>query len=197
MKRTDASQAVSLCLLSGLSKDAAADCNTLISNGINSFSPFYGYYAVEALAENGHTAKAMDMIRDYWGSMIDLGATTFWEDLNYPDTKNAARIDEIVPEGKYDIHSQGGAYCYVGLRLSLCHGWAAGPTAWLQRHVLGINPIEPGCKTVEVKPELGPLAYAEGSIPTPYGPLEVKAKKDAAGKTIVSVKAPKGVKVKR
>lgn len=34
----------------------------------------------------------------------------------------------------------GGAWCYVGLRHSFCHGWASGPTAWLSRHVLGIEP---------------------------------------------------------
>lgn len=197
IKRTDASQAVSLCLLSGLSKDRQKDCGKLLDNGINSFSPFYGYYAVEALAENGHIDKALDMISDYWGAMIDLGGTTFWEDLNYPDTKNAARIDEIVPDGKYDIHSQGGAYCYVGLRLSMCHGWGAGPTPWLQRHVLGVKPVEPGCKTIEVKPNLGNLAFAEGTVPTPYGPVSVKARKDESGKTVVSVKAPKGVKVNK
>lgn len=197
IKRTDASQAVSLSLLSGLSKDAQADCSKLLSNGINSFSPFYGYYAVEALAENGHTDEAMKMISDYWGAMIDLGGTTFWEDLNYPDTKNAARIDEIVPDGKYDIHSDGGAYCYVGLRLSLCHGWGAGPTPWLQRHVLGVRPVEPGCKTIEVKPNLGELSFAEGTVPTPLGPVVVKAHRDANGRTLVDVKAPKGVKVRK
>ena len=197
VKRTDASQAISLGLLSGISKNPQADCQKLLDNGINSFSPFYGYYAVEALAENGHVDKAMKMISDYWGAMIDLGGTTFWEDLNYPDTKNAARIDEIVPDGKYDIHSDGGAYCYIGLRLSLCHGWGAGPTPWLQRYVLGVRPLEPGCKTIEVKPNLAYLTHAEGTVPTPYGPVSVKAHKDATGKTVVSVKAPKGVKVKK
>ena len=192
---TDASQAVSLRLLSGISKEPQKDCLTLLDNGIDSFSPFYGYYAIEALAENGHVEEAMKMISDYWGAMNDLGATTFWEDLNYPDTKNAARIDEIVPEGKYDIHGDGGAYCYVGLRRSLCHGWAAGPTPWLQRYVLGIKPLEPGCKTIQVKPQLGYLTYAEGTVPTPCGPVVVKARKDSSGKTIVDINAPKGIKI--
>ena len=195
MEHTTASQAISLSLLAGTSKDAKSDCKKLIDNGIDSFSPFYGYYAIEALAQNGEIDTAMSMISDYWGSMIDLGATTFWEHLNYSDTKKAARIDELVPAGKYDIHADGGEYCYVGLRQSLCHGWAAGPTPWLQRYVLGVRPIEPGCKTVEVKPHLGDLAFVEGTVPTPYGPLSVKAHKDAKGKTVCTVKAPKGVKV--
>ncbi|MDE6086440.1 MAG: alpha-L-rhamnosidase [Muribaculaceae bacterium] len=54
INNTDASQAVSLRLLSGMSKDPQTDCQTLIDNGIDSFSPFYGYYAIEALAGNFH-----------------------------------------------------------------------------------------------------------------------------------------------
>lgn len=195
VKRSSASQAVSLALLAGLSANPQADCQTLLSNGVNSFSPFYGYYAIEALAQNGHIDEAVKMVSDYWGAMIDLGATTYWEDLNYPDTKNAARIDELVPAGKYDIHADGGAYCYIGHRLSLCHGWGAGPTPWLQRYILGVTPLEPGSKKVQVKPHLGSLTYAEGTVPTPNGPVYVKAVKNAAGKTVVDVKAPKGVKI--
>ena len=51
---------------------------------------------------------------------------TFWEDFNIEWTKNAARIDELVPEGKVDVHQSYGDYCYKGFRHSLCHGWSAG-----------------------------------------------------------------------
>ena len=47
--------------------------------------------------------------------------------LTSPETH--ARIDELVPPGKKDLHGDFGAYCYVGFRHSLCHGWASGPTA--------------------------------------------------------------------
>lgn len=190
-----ATQAVALRLLAGTSTDPEADCQAIIRNGLDAFSPFYGFYAIEALAYSGHTDEALAMMSDYWGAMIDLGATTFWEHLNYGDTRKAGRIDEFVPEGKYDIHADGGAFCYVGLRQSLCHGWAAGPTPWLQRYVLGVRPVAPGCRTVEVQPHLGSLTFAEGTVPTPKGPLYVKAYKDDNGKVKCDVKAPKGVKV--
>lgn len=193
IERTSASQALSLALLSGLTRTPEADCRTLLDNGVEQFSPFYGYYAVEALAQHGYVAEALQMISDYWGAMIDLGATTFWEDLNYRDIHNAARIDQLVPPGKYDIHADGGAYCYIGHRMSLCHGWAAGPTPWLQRHVLGVKPLEPGCRKIEVKPNLGHLSFAEGTVPTPYGPIKVRATKNASGKTVLDVKAPRQV----
>ena len=73
--------------------------------------------------------------------MLDLGATTFWEDFDLEEAANAAPIDAIVPEGKLDYHHDTGNYCYIGLRRSLCHGWASGPTAWLSEHVLGIKVV--------------------------------------------------------
>lgn len=51
-----------------------------------------------------------------------------------------------------DIHGDCGAYCYVGFRHSLCHGWASGPTSWLSRHILGVEVIEPGCRQVRITP---------------------------------------------
>ena len=181
-----------LSLSSSLSIDEAS--SIILGNGPEKFTSFMGYYLLEALARSGHYAEAMQLISDYWGRMIDLGATTFWEDFNYNDAKNAARIDEIVPEGKFDIHADGGAWCYVGLRHSFCHGWASGPTAWLSRHVLGIVPVEPGFQKVLIDPNLGDLDWAEGTFPTPYGLIVVKHRKNPDGSISSDVKLPKGVK---
>lgn len=191
------SQAAALSILSGLSANPKKDCETILRNGTDGFSTFYGYYMLEALASLGKYNEALDFISTYWGAMLDLGATTFWEDLKYADVANAARIDEIVPPGKHDIHAGGGAYCYKGLRLSLCHGWASGPTSWLTRHVLGIVPIEPGCRVLQVKPNLGPLQSVKGTFPTPYGIVTVSCTKNGRGKAVCDIQAPKGVKIVR
>ena len=191
------SQAAALNIISGLSTDPEKDCETILKNGLDGFSTFYGYYMLEALAMLGKYDEALDFISTYWGAMLDLGATTFWEDLKYADVANAARIDEIVPPGKHDIHAGGGAYCYKGLRLSLCHGWASGPTSWLTRYVLGIVPIEPGCRVLQVKPNLGPLQSVKGTFPTPYGIVTVSCTKNGRGKVVCDIQAPKGVKIVR
>ena len=150
--------------------------------------------ALEALARSGHYSEAMDLISDYWGRMLDLGATTFWEDFNYVDARNAARIDEPVPDGKFDIHADGGAWCYVGLRHSFCHGWASGPTAWLSEHVLGVEPVEPGFRQVRIEPHLGNLEWAEGTVSTPQGIILVRHEKQSDGRVKTTAKLPKGVK---
>jgi hypothetical protein len=139
----------------------------------------------------------MQIITDFWGAMLDLGATTFWENFNYSDRNNASPIDKLPADGKFDIHADGGNYCYVGLRASLCHGWASGPTSWLTAHVLGIQVAKPGSKVIRVKPNLGNLNYAEGTFPTPYGPLYVKHTKQPDGTVKSKIKPPKGVKIIR
>jgi len=189
------SQAAALNILSGLSKNPKQDCKVILDNGLNGFSTFYGYYMLDALAMNGTYDVALDLISKYWGAMLDLGATTFWEDLKYSDIANAGRIDEIVPDDKYDIHSGGGAYCYKGLRLSLCHGWASGPTSWLTKHILGVTPVEPGCRTIRIKPNLGSLKSVKGTFPTPYGIVNISCTKNDKGKVVSDVKAPEEVNV--
>ena len=186
------SQAAALLALEGMvdAQDASA---LILKNGPEKFTSFMGYYLLEALAAGGHYAEAMDLISAYWGRMLDLGATTFWEDFNYEDGKNAARIDEVVPKGKFDIHADGGAWCYVGLRHSFCHGWASGPTAWLSEHVLGIVPMGVGFSEVYIEPHLGNLDWAEGTFPTPYGVISVRHEKRPDGSVKSSVKLPKGI----
>ena len=186
------SQAAALLSLEGM-VDAEQASALILRNGPEKFTSFMGYYLLQALAAGGHYAEAMDLISAYWGRMLDLGATTFWEDFNYKDAQDAARIDEVVPEGKFDIHADGGAWCYVGLRHSFCHGWASGPTAWLSEHVLGIKPLGVGFKEVRIEPHLGKLDWAEGTFPTPYGLISVRHEKLSDGAVRSTVKLPRGV----
>ncbi len=191
----DSKQAAALNYIAGVSKNPAKDIEVIKKDGPDGYSTFYGYYMVEALAQAGEYDHAMKVISDYWGAMLDLGATTFWEDLDWNDVAKAAPIDDFVPADKYDIHANGGAYCYKGLRLSLCHGWASGPTSWLTRHVLGVHPVAPGCSTIEVAPNLGNLAWAKGVFPTPQGPVNIDVQKMADGTLQCNVQAPAGVEV--
>ena len=188
-------QGAALMVLSGLMDAQKAEKEILSVDGAHGFSTFYGYYMLKAMAEAGNYKGAMDIIRTYWGAMLDLGATTFWEDFNLDWLENAARIDELVPEGKKDVHGECGAYCYKKFRHSFCHGWASGPTSWLSRYVLGVEIVEPGCKTVRIVPHLGDLDWVEGRFPTPYGNISIKHTKGEKGRIISEVKAPEEIKV--
>lgn len=188
-------QGAALMALTDIMDPKEANEKYLSVNGGHGFSTFYGYYMLRAMALAGNYTGAMEVIRQYWGAMLDLGATTFWEDFNLDWLPNAAPIDNLVPEGKKDIHGDYGAYCYEKFRHSLCHGWASGPTAWLSENVLGVKVIEPGCRVVQIEPHLGDLQWVEGTFPTPYGLINVRHEKGADGKVISKIDAPKEVQL--
>lgn len=187
--------AAAMLALSGLEDAKMTNQNFLAVNPTDGISSFYGYYVLQARALAGDYDGAMEVIRKYWGGMIDLGATTFWEDFDMKWLNNAGRIDEITPIGKVDVHTHYGSYCYKGLRNSFCHGWASGPTAWLSEHVLGIKILEPGCEKVKIEPHLGDLTWVEGTYPTPLGMIYVRHEIQATGKIKSTIKVPKGIKV--
>jgi alpha-L-rhamnosidase len=187
-------QAAALLALSGLMPAAEAD-KVLSANGVHRFSTFFGYYMLQAKAKAKNYQGGLDAIRQYWGPMLQLGATTFWEDFDINWLPNASRIDELVPAGMKDIHGDYGAYCYKGFRHSLSHGWASGPTPWLTEHVLGVQVIGAGCRIIKIEPHLGDLSFAEGTYPTPYGIVKIKHVKQANGKIKTTVSAPGQVKI--
>jgi hypothetical protein len=187
-------QAAALMALSGLEKASKINNEVLSKNGVTGMSTFYGYYILEAMAKADDYIGAIDVIRKYWGGMLDLGATTFWEDFDINDTINSGRIDEMPRENIFDIHGDFGEYCYVGFRHSLAHGWASGPTPWLTQYVMGVN-VKDGGNTIELTPHLGDLKFVEGTFPTKHGVFKVSHKKNANNKVETTFVAPDGLKV--
>ncbi len=188
-------QANALKSLAGLDNPQKINDEVLAVNPYDDVSTFYGYYVLEARAKAGDYKGTLDLIRKYWGGMIEMGATTFWEDFDLKWMENATRINELPEKGKKDIHKDYGNYCYKGLRHSLCHGWAGGPTAWLSEHILGFKPLAPGCKKLLIDPHLGDLDWAEGTLPTPYGVVTVSHKKMENGKVETEVQAPQQIEI--
>lgn len=184
-----------LMVLAGLADAQTISNKLLLKDGVKDISTFYGYYVLNAMAKAGNFNEAMAFISEYWGAMLDLGATSFWEDFNIDWTKNAGRIDELPGDDKIDIHKEYGDYCYKGLRHSFCHGWASGPTAWLSENVLGIKVLSPGCEKIAIEPHLGMLDWVEGTYPTPKGLIKVRHEKRANGEIKSEVTVPEGITV--
>jgi hypothetical protein len=119
-------------------------------------TPYMRYYELEALCMAGLHEKVTDEIRSYWGAMLDLGATTFWELYN-PKEKGLEHYAMYGrPFGK-----------------SLCHAWGASPLYLFGRYYLGVRPTKPGFSAYDVVPSLGGLGEIEGEVPTPTGPVKV------------------------
>ncbi len=188
-------QAASLLSLSGLSDPVKINEKLLKPNGAHGYSTFFGYYTLAAKSLAGDYDGALRDMKEYWGGMLDMGATTFWEDFNLNWLENAAPIDEVVPEGKIDIHGDYGAYCYVKFRHSLCHGWASGPCPWLSRYVLGVQVTEPGFKKVKIQPHLCGLTFVKGTYPTPYGKIEAAHYRLDDGSVKSEIVLPAGIEL--
>ena len=63
-------------------------------------------------------------------------------------------------------------------RASWCHGWSATPTYHLPAWVVGIRPLSPGYSRLLIAPTLCDLAQAAATVPTPQGPVTVRARRE-------------------
>lgn len=145
-------------------------------------SPYYNYYTLCGLSRIGQTQQAMDFVRTFWGGMLAEGATSWWEGY-----------DPNWPKDHFHLHLQ--ADDGTGTFVSLCHGWSAGPTAWLTDWVLGVRPTSGGFNTCTIDPQLGDLGWAKGSVPTPHGILRVEVHR-MGGSNQLELIIPKGINVK-
>lgn len=105
----------------------------LIAGGAKGLSTFMSYYILTAIASRDE-AKAIEIMKEYYGAMLDVGATTFWEDFDIEWTKNCSKINKLPRGNQTDIHGDFGAHCYVGFRHSFCHGWSSGVIKFIQEH---------------------------------------------------------------
>lgn len=163
--------------------------------GSEGLTTFLNYFIFTALGEYGKYDEAAAMIREYYGKMLSLGATTFWEDFDVAWAENANRIDEIPVAGKKDVHGDYGKFCYKGYRHSLCHGWASGILAYMSENILGIRPVEGDSRKFTFEPHLSDLKYVKGVYPTPYGNITVKVEVTASGELIKTVEAPADIEI--
>ena len=128
------------------------------------------FYELEALCALGEQDYVLREMKDYWGGMLKLGATSFWEEYN--------------PAKKGEEH-----YSMYGRKFgkSLCHAWGASPLYLLGKYYLGVKPTSPGYATYEVTPDLGGLQWMEGIVPAPEGDIELYVSRDQ-----VKIKASAG-----
>ena len=142
-------------------------------------TPYMRFYELEALCALGEQNYVRKEIKNYWGDMLKLGATTFWE--------------------KYDPSEKGTQhYAMYGRPFgkSLCHAWGASPIYLLGKYFLGVKPVAPGYSKFLVEPILGGLDWMEGRVPAPDGNIdiycnrsEIKIKSSVPGEGILRFKS--------
>lgn len=117
-------------------------------------TPYMKFYELAALCEIGEKEKALDFVRDYWGGMLKLGATSIWEAYDPSQSGDAHYAMYGRPFGK-----------------SLCHAWGANPVYLFGKYLLGVRPTAPGYTSWIAEPALAGLEWIEGKVPTPRGDI--------------------------
>lgn len=131
----------------------------LLNNNVPKITtPYMQFYELESLCAMGEQSYVLKQMKDYWGGMLKLGATTFWEEYNPADT------------GAQHYAMYGRLY-----GKSLCHAWGASPIYLLGKYYLGVKPLSPGYQQYIIEPNLGGLQWMQGSVPTPHGDIKVFA----------------------
>lgn len=123
-------------------------------------TPYMKFYELLALGELGMYEELHEYLMSYWGGMVELGCTSFWEE--------------------YDPQMEGIEHYRQGTRKfgkSLCHAWGAGPILLFGKHYLGVKPLTPGYETFAIEPHLMGLDMIEGTVPVPNGHVTVKVTK--------------------
>lgn len=110
-----------------------------------------------ALAAHGRTEEALELVRRVWLPMVDGDpGMTVWEVLGADGT---LRTPGINGSGEGNT--------------SLAHPWSGAPTALASEYILGVRPVEPGYVRWLIEPRPAGLSWANGRIPTPFGPIDV------------------------
>ncbi len=171
--------------------------NILLDGGAKGLSTFMSYPILTGVAKCGENEIALSMMKEYYGGMLSVGATTFWEDFDLSWLENSGRIDELPTPDKKDIHGDYGAFCYKGYRHSFCHGWSAGVVAYLMETVVGVKPQGTGMRQIKIQPNLSGLKEVKATYPTPYGTIKIQHELQSDGSVKTTVDAPDGVKIIR
>jgi alpha-L-rhamnosidase len=82
----------------------------------NISTPYMYHFVVEALLSVGMKEEAISLIKDYWGSMIEKGADTFWEAYKPDDPSYSPYGSPLVN--------------------SYCHAWSCTPVYLIKKYNL-------------------------------------------------------------
>ena len=119
-------------------------------------TPYFKFFELDMLAKYGYLDKVMEVIKSYWGGMLSLGATTFWEEY---DPKKKGKEHYAMYDTPYEK--------------SLCHAWSASPIYLIGKYFLGVYPTKAGYETFNVEPKLSYFDKLKCEIPVKDGILYI------------------------
>jgi alpha-L-rhamnosidase len=130
-------------------------------------------YLMPALSDNGlgDLAAILANNRTYpsWGYMAESGATTIWERWN-------SNTEEATKSGMNSFN----------------HFTFGSVSEWYFEYLLGIRPLLPGFKVVEIAPHIEAATWAKGSYHSMYGPIRCEWNRENGFTMTVEIPANTG-----
>ena len=112
-------------------------------------SVYGAQFLLDALYAVGDYDHALSLLtsreKRSWAKMLDCGTTITYE----------AWDDTFKPNQDWN------------------HAWGAAPANILPRHIAGVEPLEPGCRTISVAPKTSSLKRVDATVPTIRGEVKV------------------------
>lgn len=121
-------------------------------------TPYFKFYELEVLLKLGHYSEVLEMIKAYWGGMLDQGAATFWEEYKPGEPKEKQYGMYGDPYGK-----------------SLCHAWGASPIYLIGRYFMGVRATKAAYETFEAAPATAVLTSFECEFPVNEGFIKMRS----------------------
>ena len=113
-------------------------------------SPFAIFYLYEALEKIGRDDEIIKSIIQNYLPMLECGSTTVWESF----------AEGTLSHDTFPTRSH-------------CHAWSSAPIYFFIRIILGVKPASPAGKEIIISPRPNGLTFAQGSVATINGPVEV------------------------
>lgn len=117
--------------------------------------PYFMYFVLEAVAKTGLTADYLLPLLARWKPMAAEGAKGLQEGWLPPNDSDSYTFD-------------------------LSHAWGGAPAYRLPFSLLGLELVQPGFRAVRLHPQLYGLAFADVSVPTPFGPICCRMEQEKA-----------------
>ncbi len=146
-------------------------------SGLIMVTPAMSYYLHKGLAEYGYIDESFEMFRSRFDKMLEPNTNgTLWEEW---------RLDGIGRSGKLEM----------GRTRSDAQTESAFAPALFAEYLLGVKPIKPGMKEVEVYRTKSSMKKMEAIVPSPQGNLFIKWDTDANGTKSLTIEVPEEMNV--
>jgi hypothetical protein len=149
-------------------------------SGITMVTPAMSYFLHKGLCEQGHISESLAMFRNRFEKMLQTGTNqTLWEEWWLTGTGRTGTF--VSGRTRSDAQTE-----------------SAFPPALFGEYILGIRPVKPGLKEVNLYLPNSGLKSVSGALPTPMGNLQVEwnlAESRGDFRTL-SVTIPEGMMVK-